>query len=167
VILYASTITCSEVGTTASVRYTGQRDVEINDMESWIQLQSHCNVGQGLKGGTKVQTTASPALWVQLHRSNHFLLEGITVNLAEIWHVEYEGIKIRDLGKAPQKNLKQALDSVFRLFHESVLPLEFTVIVTKKELDSDWKNEKEAARKKWSGVLGFIVDGGVDFVLWF
>jgi hypothetical protein len=111
--------------------------------------QSHWNVGQELNDGTKVQTADSPALWVQLRRSNHFLLEGITVNLAEIWHVGYEGIIVRDLGRVPPKNLNKALARVVKLFRESILP-PAEPVAEKKEPDSaPRKNiEKEAARKK-------------------
>jgi hypothetical protein len=52
------------------------------------------------------------------------------VNLAEIWHVEYDDIRIRDLGKVPsKKNLDAALARVVELFRETVLP---KAVVSKK-----------------------------------
>lgn len=96
-------------------------------------IQSHWDVGQVLKDGTRLQDKAdssSPALVIQFGQTNHFLLPGVMVNLAEIWHVEYDDIRIRDLGKVPwKKNLDVALARVVELFRETVLP---KAVVSKK-----------------------------------
>jgi hypothetical protein len=96
--------------------------------------QSHWNVEQVLKDGTRLQNKddVSHALVIQFCRDTHFLLADITVNLAEPWHVEYEGIKVRDLGKVPQDSLNRVRARVVELFSESVLPK----LVAKKETES-------------------------------
>jgi hypothetical protein len=88
--------------------------------------QSHWNVEQVPEDGKRLQKKRdddSPALAVWLGSEEHVLLAGITVNLAEIWHVEYEGVAVRDLGRVPsQKNLDLALTRVAGLFDKSVRP---------------------------------------------
>jgi hypothetical protein len=116
----------------------------------------HWNVEQERRDGAKVQAKAAVsniavrdsrhphALAIRFINSNHVLPAGITVNLAETWPVPYEGIKVRDLGKVPSKNLTLARTQIAQLFYDSVMPKP----VAEKEPDTDCKKEKEPAGKK-------------------
>lgn len=93
--------------------------------------RQHWNVKQELDPKSKVTRQYSDkysgagvspdrqSLFVKLNR-NLYLEEGITVNLAELWHVEYDHILIEKIGQASDESRGLAFNKVADLFLKSL-----------------------------------------------
>jgi hypothetical protein len=61
-----------------------------------------------------------PLLRIRLFKKGHTLEQGITINLTELWHVEYEKIMIDKLGLVQSDDWHPLLDKIKDLFCESL-----------------------------------------------